>query len=111
MDSEVTAQVTSLGEAVSGGNTVHRGYRSEFGGDDDTLVPSLDSGLGKPSLGKIWVDMYLGSGKENPSMTSRVARLEEDMIEQKSTSKRQEALAWSILVSVIMVLLAVVFKR
>jgi hypothetical protein len=81
--------------------------------ESDDGAGDLDPERRKPDsrIGKMYVDMYLGRGKNNPPVTLRLSRLEDDVEEVKGRSARQERLAWSILVGLIMVLAAVIFKH
>jgi len=88
-------------------------YRSEYNDDEDDgfsdqeqLIPPADA---KPWMRQIYVDMYLGRGKENPPVTLRLSRLEDDMADVKERQTTQVRLSWAILIALITTLLSVVF--
>lgn len=60
------------------------------------------------TLGELWskvekhdVDLYVGRGKQDPSVTTRLTELEKDMAQVKESSKERRWLEWSILIGVI----------
>lgn len=61
-------------------------------------------------VGKMYTDLYTGRGKSNPSITTRLALLEDDVGEVKSTLKKVERLAWAILLSLIATLVTIALK-
>jgi hypothetical protein len=56
----------------------------------------------------MYTDMYIGRGKFNPSITQRIATLEDHMEAVKNTIKRVERIEWGILLTLLGLLITVV---
>jgi len=59
---------------------------------------------------KMYTDMYEGRGQHNPSITSRLLLLEDDVEGVKSTIRRVEKIEWGILIALVIDFITMVFK-
>ena len=89
----------------------HRSDEDERENDEYSNLQDRELPRQTPSITKLWIDTYFGRGKNDPPFTLRLSRVEDDMEDVKSRTVRMERLAWSILVGLIMVFAAIVFKK